>query len=85
MNSFDQYITQPAKDIFEEQSSTLRPVEIWRQDPSDPELWHGREGLIVNTAALLEREYYFSIIRVSGSESAYGREQPLVALESSEA
>ncbi len=43
-----------------------RPVEIWTRDPEDKDLWHGAHGVIVNTAALEEREHYFSIQRRQG-------------------
>lgn len=42
----------------------LKPVETWRQDDSDPDLWHHASGIIVNTAALEERTFYYRVIRV---------------------
>ena len=39
-------------------------TEIWTQDIQDPDLWHGNYGVMVNTAALDEREVYFDITRV---------------------
>jgi hypothetical protein len=40
-------------------------TEIWTQDLESPELWHGKYGLMLNTAALDEREAYFDITKVS--------------------
>ena len=45
-------------------SSLVKPLECWQQDPDAPDLWHGDEGVIVNTAALEERAFYFEIVRV---------------------
>jgi hypothetical protein len=39
--------------------------EVWYQDCDNPELWHGKHGVIVNTAALNEREFYYDIIRIT--------------------
>jgi hypothetical protein len=41
----------------------LKEREIWYQDPVDNDLWHHESGLIVNTAALEERQAYYTIIR----------------------
>ena len=35
--------------------------EIWGRDPHDPDLWHNRKGLIINSAALRERMQCFEI------------------------
>ncbi|UCH25420.1 MAG: hypothetical protein JSV66_16040 [Trueperaceae bacterium] len=43
---------------------TLRPLELWKQDATDTDLWHHPAGLIVNTAALDQREDYFNIVRI---------------------
>ena len=40
-----------------------KPTELWRQLPDEPDLWHGENGVILNSAALLEREFYFDIVR----------------------
>jgi hypothetical protein len=37
--------------------------EVWYQDPENTDFWHGKHRVIVNTAALNEREFYFDIIR----------------------
>ena len=42
----------------------LKPTEVWQQDPVDADFWHGPDGIIVNTAALKEREFYFDVVRV---------------------
>ena len=39
--------------------------EAWYQLASNPDLWEGAGGLIVNTAALEEREAYFEVTRVA--------------------
>jgi hypothetical protein len=39
--------------------------ELWYQDPQDSNLWHGKHGVIINTAALNEREFYYSVVRIS--------------------
>jgi hypothetical protein len=42
----------------------LKNTEVWYQDPEDSNLWHGTHGVIVNTAALIEREFFYNIERV---------------------
>jgi hypothetical protein len=42
----------------------LKNTEVWQQDPEDGNLWHGQHGVIVNTAALIEREFFYNIERV---------------------
>jgi hypothetical protein len=39
--------------------------EVWYQDTENGDMWHGKHGVIVNTAALNEREFYFDIIRIT--------------------
>jgi hypothetical protein len=41
-----------------------KPTETWTQDHQDFDLWHGQNGVIVNTPALKERETYFEIERI---------------------
>jgi len=41
-----------------------KTIEIWRQDNDSQDLWHNNNGLIVNTAALNEREAYLEIMRI---------------------
>lgn len=60
--------------------AALRPIETWRQDPSDLDLWHHQHGLIVNSAALAEREAFYRVIRVGAAESPYRQEQQLAIL-----
>ncbi len=43
----------------------LKVSEVWQQDPENPDFWHGKHGVIINTAALNEREFYFDIIRLT--------------------
>lgn len=45
----------------------LKKTEVWYQDPEDHNLWHGTHGVIVNTAALVEREFFYNITRVVAS------------------
>ncbi len=45
--------------------SALKNTEVWYQDPEDSNLWHGTHGVIVNTAALLEREFFYNVERVT--------------------
>lgn len=52
--------------------------EVWYQDPEDPDLWRGEHGVIVNTSALNEREFYYEIIRVT-ARAAYYEEHPAYA------
>lgn len=42
----------------------IKAIEIWYQDVEDSDLWFGEHGVMVNTAALNEREFYFDVIRV---------------------
>ncbi len=42
----------------------FKSKETWTQDSIDLELWHGENGLIINTAALDERETYYEVERV---------------------
>ncbi len=44
---------------------SLKAVEVWRQDEGNPDLWHHPNGLMINTAALKEREVFFTIVRVN--------------------
>lgn len=50
-----------AKDI----GQTFKVVERWYQDAEDSDYWHGQHRVIVNTAALNEREFYYHIIRIN--------------------
>ena len=43
-------------------ATPLKPTEVWQQDALDADFWHGPNGIIVNTAALKEREFYFDIV-----------------------
>ena len=44
---------------------SLKETEVWYQDIEDHNLWHGTHGVIVNTPALSEREFYYDILRVN--------------------
>jgi hypothetical protein len=43
----------------------LKATEVWYQDVEDSNLWYGEHGVMVNTAALAEREFYYEVIRVA--------------------
>jgi hypothetical protein len=45
-------------------SQTLKHSEVWQQDTQNPDLWHGPNGVMINTAALNEREFYYDVLRV---------------------
>jgi hypothetical protein len=45
--------------------NALKKTEVWYQDLEDGNLWHGTHGVIVNTAALVEREFFYNIERVA--------------------
>lgn len=47
--------------------------EVWYQVASDPDLWEGDGGLLINTAALRERESYFEVTCVA----SYARAEAL--------
>ena len=52
----------------QQQLAALKPVETWRQHPAEPGLWIGEQGLLVNTAALVERERYYNVVRVPAGD-----------------
>jgi hypothetical protein len=59
--------------------NALKKSEVWYQDLEDGNLWHGTHGVIVNTAALVEREFFYNITRVvAGKPSNTKRSQPAV-------
>lgn len=41
-----------------------KPIETWRRDALEPDLWYASNGVIVNTAALIEREFYVDVVRL---------------------
>lgn len=61
-----------------------KTIEIWRQDNETQDLWHNENNLIINTAALLERESYFEIVRIASDSiihlkhSSLGSDSPPV-------
>ena len=44
-----------------------KPSE-WRQLPGEPDLWQGEHGVLINTAALREREAFFEVTRVAATD-----------------
>ena len=52
----------------------FKTSEVWYQDLEDANMWHGKHGVIINTAALNEREFYFDIIRITHQPS-YSKER----------
>ncbi len=45
-----------------------KPTELWRQLPSEPDLWEGEHGVLINTAALRAREAFFEVARVAATD-----------------
>ena len=45
-----------------EAQSVHSKTEFWRRDPKDLDLWHGENGLILNTAALDARKDYYNVV-----------------------
>ncbi len=45
------------------QNEVFKAKEIWTQDHQDADLWIAENGVMVNTAALTEREEFFSVER----------------------
>ena len=50
--------------VIRDTMTPLKPTEVWHQDSHDADLWHGPHGVILNAAALEEREFYFDVICV---------------------
>ena len=69
------------RNLYQQVAALLKPTETWRQDTTDRDLWHHASGVIVNSAALDQREPYYTIIRVGAADSAYGQEQPDLNLQ----
>ena len=44
--------------------------EVWYQDALIADLWHNDKGLIINIAALNEREAFFEVTRVALNPAA---------------
>ncbi len=60
--------------------SSLKKTEVWYQDPEDGNLWHGTHGVIVNTAALVEREFFYNVERVTAPlKPGKGKRNTMVA------
>jgi hypothetical protein len=51
----------------------FKASEIWYQDLEDSNLWRGKHGILLNTTALNEREFYYNIIRIT-SQPSYAKE-----------
>ncbi len=47
------------------EETQLKITEVWYQDVEDSDLWFGEHGVMVNSAALDEREFYYDVTRVS--------------------
>ncbi len=58
-----------------EQDEQNLKTETWYQDAQDVDLWHGQQGLIVNTPALLERESYYQVLRIRTSQTQFDFDQ----------
>lgn len=50
---------------------TYKANESWLQDNQNPDLWYAENGLIVNSAALQEREFFFEVERIYTSEKEH--------------
>lgn len=48
---------------LQNKNSSHLKTEIWLQDPHNQDLWHGTNGVIVNSEALEYREEFFEIVR----------------------
>ena len=42
--------------------SVYLKTEIWTQDSADSDLWHGDNGLLLNTAALELRKTFYNVV-----------------------
>ena len=62
-----------------EQLDALKPNESWRQHPAEPDLWIGDNGLLVNTAALAEREHYYHVTRIRAGDRPARRTGPEIS------
>lgn len=51
-----------------------KELEIWQQDNWDKDLWHGDNGIIVNTAALKDREEFADVF-ISYAEEIFAANQ----------
>jgi hypothetical protein len=60
--------------------NALKNTEVWYQDPEDGNLWHGTHGVIVNTAALLEREFFYNIERVAAPVKSNSRKRNTITV-----
>jgi len=58
-----------------------RDLEIWEQDSYDQDLWHGDNGLIVNTSALKDREDFIEVF-LSYPETVYQNQSTQLAAQS---
>jgi len=45
-----------------------KPIEVWHQDSQQQDLWLFTNGIMVNSAALKERESYFDIVRIHNQD-----------------
>ena len=52
----------------------FKTSEVWYQDTVNSDMWHGKHGVIINTAALNEREFYYDIIRIT-QQASYSKER----------
>ncbi len=59
----------------------MKPLltEIWTQDIENPELWHGNYGVILNTAALDEREAFFDVTRIPAMPQMPQKQRYMIA------
>lgn len=61
-------------------TGSYKRVEIWCQDAEDHDLWRHESGLLVNGAALAEREFFYSVVRIGVTDPGCGSERNLPTL-----
>lgn len=55
---------QPNRELLQ----ALKPAEIWFRHPVESDLWIGENGVLINSAALIERETYYDVARLPAGE-----------------
>lgn len=50
--------------------------EVWHQDSVETSLWMGENGLLLNTAALEERTFYFEVVRIPAQTLSTSGHEP---------
>lgn len=63
--------------LRQQSKQKVHKSEYWQQDSIDPNLWHGPHGVMINTAALHERQAYFSVVLIKRCDFVAPLYQPL--------